>query len=80
MEKFTQHVPSKELLKKSAPKKACHKREDMADMSKSSDTVKSWQVGQRVRLQEMSSPELNAEGVVVESESGGCVTVKLKTA
>lgn len=77
MEKFAQKAPSKELLKKSAQKK----REDMADMSKSSDTLKSFQVGQRVRLQGMSSSELNgAEGIVVESESGGCVTVKLRIA
>ena len=77
MEKFTQKAPSKDILKKSAQKK----REDEADMSKSSDTVKSFQVGQRVRLQGMSCSEMNgAEGFVVEPESGGSVTIRLRTA
>jgi len=74
IEKLTREKPSKDVLMKAAQKKSV----DMAEASHTSDLIKRTQVGQRVRLHGLSCSELNdAEGVVVDSERGGRVAVKL---
>ena len=74
MEKLTREKPSKVVLKKALDQKSV----DLAEASQTSDFIKRIQVGQRVCLRGLSCSELNdAKGVVVDSERGGRVTVKL---
>ena len=74
MEKLTREKPSKVVLKKALDQKSV----DLAEASLTSNFIKRIQVGQRVRLRGLSYSELNdAKGVVIASERGGRVTVKL---
>ena len=74
MEKLTREKPSKDVLKKALDQKSV----DLAEASQTSDFIKRIQVGQRVCLRGLTYSELNdAKGVVIDSERGGRVTVKL---
>jgi hypothetical protein len=74
MEKLTREKPSKDALKKALDQKSV----DLAEASQTSDFIKRIQVGQRVCLRGLSYSELNdAKGVVIDSERGVRVTVKL---
>jgi hypothetical protein len=74
IEKFTREEPSTDVLKKASQKRS----DDLDENSKASAFIKSFQVGKKVRLQGLSSSHYNgAEGVVVDSEKSGRVTVKL---
>ena len=74
MEKLTREKPSKDVLRKALDQKSV----DLAEASQTSDFIKRIQVGQRVCLRGLSYSELNdAKGVVIDSERGGRVTIKL---
>ena len=74
MEKLTRGKPSKDVLMKALDQSSV----DLAEASRTSNFIKRIQVGQRVRLRGLSYSELNdAKGVVIASERGGRVTVKL---
>ena len=74
MEKLTREKPSKDVLRKALDQKSV----DLAEASQTSDFIKRIQVGQRVCLRGLTYSELNdAKGVVIDSERGGRVTVKL---
>jgi len=74
MEKLTRGKPSKDVLMKALDQSSV----DLAEASRTSNFIKRIQVGQRVCLRGLSCSELNdAKGVVVDSERGGRVTVKL---
>ena len=69
---------AKLILKDVVMKALDQKSVDLAEASRTSNFIKRIQVGQRVRLRGLSYSELNdAKGVVIASERGGRVTVKL---
>ena len=77
MEKFTRQEHSKDVVRQSAQEK----RNDEADIADAKASLKRFQLGQRVRLHGLSCTELNdAQGIVIESETDGRITVKLSTA
>jgi hypothetical protein len=77
MEIFDIQRTSKKVLAKSIEVKA----ENVSDMSNFIAKFKSFQVGQRVRLQGLSDSALNgAEGWLTKPEIDGCLLVKLEKA